>query len=47
MRQTKTTSGERTFKDIKRKTCKQYAAEEKNRFVLDGLVDRAPHPGRV
>jgi transposase len=37
MRQTKTTSGERTIKDIKRKTRKQYSAEEKIRIVLDGL----------
>jgi transposase len=37
MRPTKTTSGERTIKDIKRKTRKQYSAEEKIRIVLDGL----------
>ena len=37
MRQTKTKSGERTIKDIKRKTRKQYSAEEKIRIVLDGL----------
>jgi len=37
MRQTKTTSGERTIKDIKHKTRKQYSAEEKIRIVLDGL----------
>ena len=37
MRQTKTTPGERIVKDIKRKTRKQYSAEEKIRIVLDGL----------
>ena len=37
MRQRKSTSGERTIKDIKRKTRKQYSAEEKIRIVLDGL----------
>ena len=37
MRQSKTTSGERIVKDIKRKTRKQYSAEEKIRIVLDGL----------
>jgi transposase len=37
MRQTKSTSGERIVKDIKRKTRKQYGAEEKIRIVLDGL----------
>lgn len=37
MRPTKTTSGERTIKDIKRKTRKQYSAEDKIRIVLDGL----------
>jgi transposase len=37
MRPTKTTSGKRTIKDIKRKTRKQYSAEEKIRIVLDGL----------
>ena len=37
MRQTKTTSGERTIKDINRKTRKQYSAEEKIRIVPDGL----------
>lgn len=37
MRPTKTTSGERTIKDIKRKTRKQDSAEEKIRIVLDGL----------
>lgn len=37
MRPTKTTSGERATKDIKRKTRKQYSAEEKIRIVLDGL----------
>jgi len=37
MRQSKPTSGERIVKDIKRKTRKQYGAEEKIRIVLDGL----------
>ena len=37
MRQSKTTSGERIVKDIKRKTRKQYNAEEKIHIVLDGL----------
>ena len=37
MRQSKQTSGERIVKDIKRKTRKQYSAEEKIRIVLDGL----------
>lgn len=37
MRQSKTTHGERIVKDIKRKTRKQYSAEEKIRIVLDGL----------
>jgi transposase len=37
MRQIKSTSGERIVKDIKRKTRKQYGAEEKIRIVLDGL----------
>ena len=37
MRKTRQTSGERIVKDIKRKTRKQYSAEEKIRIVLDGL----------
>ena len=37
MRRTKQTSGERIVKDIKRKTRKQYSAEEKIRILLDGL----------
>ena len=37
MRQSKSTSGERIVKDIKRQTRKQYSAEEKIRIVLDGL----------
>jgi transposase len=37
MRQIKSTSGDRIVKDIKRKTRKQYGAEEKIRIVLDGL----------
>jgi len=37
MRQNKTTHGERIVKNIKRKTRKQYSAEEKIRIVLDGL----------
>jgi transposase len=37
MRQSKSTSGERIVKDIKRKTRKQYSAEEKIRIVLDVL----------
>ena len=37
MRRSKQTSGERIVKDIKRKTRKQYSAEEKIRIVLDGL----------
>ena len=36
MRQSKQTSGERIVKDIKRKTRKQYSAEEKIRIVLVG-----------
>ena len=28
---------ERTIRDIRRKTCKQYTAEEKLRMVLEGL----------
>ena len=35
MRRNKQTSGERIVKDIKRKTRKQYSAEEKIRIVLD------------
>jgi transposase len=30
-------SSEKIIRDIKRKTCKQYSAEEKIRIVLDGL----------
>ena len=37
MRQSKQSSDERMVKDIKRKTRKQYSAEEKIRIVLDGL----------
>ena len=37
MRRNKQTSGERIVKDIKRKTRKQYSAEEKIRIVLDDL----------
>ena len=37
MRKTRQTSDERIVKDIKRKTRKQYSAEEKIRVVLDGL----------
>jgi transposase len=37
MRPTKTTSGERTIKDIKRKTRKQDSAEEKIRIVTLSL----------
>ena len=37
MRRNKPTDGERIVKDIKRKTRKQYSAEEKIRIVLDGL----------
>ena len=37
MRTSKQTPGERIVKDIKRKTRKQYSAEEKIRIVLDGL----------
>lgn len=37
MRKSKTGHGERVVKDIKRKTRKQYSAEEKIRIVLDGL----------
>ena len=40
MRHTRTnkqSAGERIVKDIKRKTRKQYSAEEKIRIVLDGL----------
>ena len=37
MRQSKTSHGERVVKHIKRKTRKQYSAEEKIRVVLDGL----------
>ena len=37
MRKIKQLSGERIVKDIKRKTRKQYSAEEKIRIVLDGL----------
>ncbi|MDB2439464.1 hypothetical protein N9W89_12180 [Hellea sp.] len=37
MRRNKQTSDERIVKDIKRKTRKQYSAEEKIRVVLDGL----------
>jgi len=37
MRKTRQTSGERIVKDIKRKTRRQYSAEEKIRIVLDGL----------
>lgn len=34
MRQSKSTSGERTIKDIKRKTRKQYSAEESERSAI-------------
>jgi len=37
MRRNKQTDGERIIKDIKRKTRKQYSAEEKIRIVLGGL----------
>ncbi len=37
MRKTRQTPGEQIVKDIKRKTRKQYSAEEKIRIVLDGL----------
>jgi len=37
MRQTKTTSEDRTIKNIRRKTRKQYSAEENIHIVLDGL----------
>ena len=37
MRKTRQASGEQIVKDIKRKTRKQYSAEEKIRIVLDGL----------
>jgi len=37
MRRSKLSPGERIVKDIKRKTRKQYSAEEKIRIVLDGL----------
>ena len=37
MRRNKQTSSERIVKDIKRKTRKQYSAEEKIRIVRDGL----------
>ena len=37
MRKSKNSHGERIVKDIKRKTRKQYSAEEKIRIVLDGL----------
>ena len=37
MRKSKQSAGERIVKDIKRKTRKQYSAEEKIRIVLDGL----------
>ena len=37
MRRSKQSDGERIVKDIKRKTRRQYSAEEKIRIVLDGL----------
>lgn len=37
MRKSKSSHGERIVKDIKRKTRKQYSAEEKIRDVLDSL----------
>ncbi len=37
MRKSKTSHGERVVKDIKRKTRKQYSAEEKIKIVLNGL----------
>ena len=37
MRKSASSHGERVVKDIKRKTRKQYSAEEKIRIVLDGL----------
>lgn len=37
MRQSKTTSGKRIVKNIKRKTRKQYSVEEKIRIVLDAF----------
>ena len=36
-------SSEQIIKDIKRKTRKQYSAEEKSRVVLDGIVRRRQH----
>ncbi len=36
-RTSKQSTGERIVKDIKRKTRKQYSAEEKIRIVLNGL----------
>ena len=38
MRRNQQTPGERVVKDIKRKTRKQYSAEEKIRIVLDCLT---------
>ena len=35
--QTRQTASEKTIKDIRRATRKQYSAEEKIRIVLDGL----------
>ena len=37
MRKSKTSHGERVVKDTKRKTRKQYSAEDKIRIVLNGL----------
>ena len=37
MRKTTKSPGEKTVKDIKRETRKQYSSEEKIRIVLDGL----------
>jgi len=35
--QTRQTAGDKTIKDIRRATRKQYSSEEKIRIVLDGL----------
>ena len=40
MRKTRQTDGERIVKDIKRKTRKQYSAEEKIRIVLEACAGK-------
>ncbi len=40
----RSSSSEQIIKDIKRKTRKQYGAEEKIRIVLDGILTQFKNP---